>query len=102
MSAGTLELPVIAAPRSGRGQVAARMVVSVVGGLTALVLALFLAQAFPPALQHAQPHCVTWHSCPCRYPGAPLHLNGNQLCITQHQSTASIYARANLFTEKAR
>lgn len=43
-----------------------------------------------PQPQAARPHCVSWHSCPCRYPGAPLRLNGNQLCVTQHESTAAV------------
>lgn len=46
--------------------------------------------AAQPQPQHAQPHCVAHHSCPCRYPGAPVHLNGNQLCTAQHKSAAAI------------
>lgn len=56
------------------------------------LLASGLLAAAHPLPQHSQPACVPWHSCSCRYPGAPLRLNGNQLCITQHKSWAPVVA----------
>jgi hypothetical protein len=56
----------------------------------AAAAAMGLLLAGHPQLPATAPHCVPWHSCPCRYPGAPIHLNGNQLCPDQDKSTARV------------
>jgi hypothetical protein len=48
-----------------------------------------------PHLPATAPHCVPWLSCGCRYPGAPAHLNGNQLCVTQNKSGADVVTGNN-------
>jgi hypothetical protein len=94
----TMPLPLIA-PHPGRHarpgavpRAAAVTRASMSAVATAGLLAGGWLIAAHPQPQHVQPHCVTWHSCPCRYPGAPLRLNGNQLCTAQHRSTAPIVA----------
>jgi hypothetical protein len=62
---------------------------AIIAAVTA-VAAAGLLMAGHPQLPAAAPHCVPWHSCPCRYPGAPIHLNGNQLCPDQDRSTARV------------
>lgn len=95
MTAETIELPAFrgrprrgrhARPRRGLGPM--QVIVAVVAAAAAAVV--FLTLSGHPQLPRAAPSCVAWSSCRCRYPGSPLHLNGNQLCPLQHESAARI------------
>jgi hypothetical protein len=94
VSSDTLTLPAIGGgTRRGRHARPRRVLTPARVSLAAAVLAaaagLFLLSGHPQ-LPRAAPQCVSWHSCRCRYPGSPIHLNGNQLCPQQHESDARI------------
>ena len=92
MTADTLELPAVrSARRRRRSGLAARLAACTAGAVAFATTVMLLTQAFPPARQQTQLHCAAYRSCACRWPDAPTHLNGNHLCVAQHQSTAPLW-----------
>jgi hypothetical protein len=95
VSTDTIELPAIGGgTRRGRHARPRRVitparVTAATAALTLAAAGLFLL-AGHPQLPRAAPQCVSWHSCRCRYPGSPIHWNGNRLCTLQHESDATI------------
>lgn len=93
MSTLAIPLPLLARGRHHRpGPVrhAVTLTRAVAAAAAAGVITAGVLLAGHPHLPATAPRCVPWLSCGCRYPGAPAHLNGNQLCVTQHKSTADV------------